>query len=427
MLVENQKVEVKWNAHNVKWYVGKGYTYTKTGDLFMCKVEDLMPTCKVLVQVTCDYCGEIFKTNYGGYQKGLQKITKSCCNKKECKVQKIADIKNDKYVDSYNEYLNFCNQYNYIPLTSFEDYTGVKSFVEFKCQKHGDQKMLASSIIYGNSICHDCILEKISEERRISVEDLISIANKKNCDILNPNDYVNCKISNLVFKNKQCGHTYITSLSNFKRAKYGCPQCSNKAIGNAIRLSYDYVKNYVESKNNNKLLSEVYEKSHSKLEILCGSCNNIFYSSFSNYCRKYYDGKCPNCSSNSVGETIIAEILNNYNVEYYRGFKFDDCHDKNSLPFDFYLPTYNKCIEFDGIHHYEPIKRTSSMTEQDAIKNLEWVQKHDNIKNEFCKNNNIELLRIPYWEIDNLEKILIEELKLTFKRPKMKYIFHKIS
>lgn len=29
MLVENQKVEVKWNAHNVKWYVGKGYTYTK--------------------------------------------------------------------------------------------------------------------------------------------------------------------------------------------------------------------------------------------------------------------------------------------------------------------------------------------------------------------------------------------------------------
>lgn len=89
MLVENQKVEVKWNAHNVKWYVGKGYTYTKTGDLFMCKAEDLMPTCKVLVQVTCDYCGEIFKTNYGGYQKGLQKITKSCCNKKNVKCKRL--------------------------------------------------------------------------------------------------------------------------------------------------------------------------------------------------------------------------------------------------------------------------------------------------------------------------------------------------
>lgn len=34
------------------------------------------------------------------------------------------------------------------------------------------------------------------------------------------------------------------------------------------------------------------------------------------------------------------------------------------------------------------------------------------VKNKFCKDNNIKLIRIPYWEYDNIEKILIKELDL---------------
>lgn len=37
---------------------------------------------------------------------------------------------------------------------------------------------------------------------------------------------------------------------------------------------------------------------------------------------------------------------------------------------------------------------------------LEYVKRHDNIKNNFCKKNSINLIRIPYFEIDNIEEIL---------------------
>ena len=45
-----------------------------------------------------------------------------------------------------------------------------------------------------------------------------------------------------------------------------------------------------------------------------------------------------------------------------------------------------------------------------AKENLEWVQNHDIIKDEFCKNNNILLLRIPYWEdVENTIKLYFKE------------------
>ena len=41
------------------------------------------------------------------------------------------------------------------------------------------------------------------------------------------------------------------------------------------------------------------------------------------------------------------------------------------------------------------------------------TQRNDNIKNQYCKDNNIKLVRIPYWEFDNIENILEKELKLN--------------
>ena len=70
----------------------------------------------------------------------------------------------------------------------------------------------------------------------------------------------------------------------------------------------------------------------------------------------------------------------------------------NQLPFDFYLPKYNSCIEFDGIQHYEPVEHFGGQESYD------YTVKHDKIKNEYCKNNGILLLRIPYYK--NVEEEL---------------------
>ena len=67
-------------------------------------------------------------------------------------------------------------------------------------------------------------------------------------------------------------------------------------------------------------------------------------------------------------------------------------------------------VEYDGEGHTKPID-FAGRGEDWALSHLEDVRKRDKIKTDYCKNNNIHLLRISHLEIDNIEKILDNELK----------------
>jgi very-short-patch-repair endonuclease len=60
------------------------------------------------------------------------------------------------------------------------------------------------------------------------------------------------------------------------------------------------------------------------------------------------------------------------------------------LRFDFYLPKYNTCIEFDGKQHFEPVKIFG------GNENFKEIIKKDSIKNMYCDTNGIKLIRIKY-------------------------------
>lgn len=102
--------------------------------------------------------------------------------------------------------------------------------------------------------------------------------------------------------------------------------------------------------------------------------------------------------------------LRENDITYESQYKFPDCRDINPLPFDFYLPDYNTLIEADGEGHYIPIRRTSSMTIDDAIAQLKVIQNHDLIKTTYCNSNHIPLIRIPYWERNNLNNFILTKL-----------------
>ena len=88
--------------------------------------------------------------------------------------------------------------------------------------------------------------------------------------------------------------------------------------------------------------------------------------------------------------------------------KFNNCRDKYPLPFDFYLIESNIAIEYDGIFHFEINKLIKD--KQIAFKEFIETKKRDEIKNNYCENNNIYLLRINYLEFENIEKILERSL-----------------
>lgn len=120
---------------------------------------------------------------------------------------------------------------------------------------------------------------------------------------------------------------------------------------------------------------------------------------------------CPRCNS-SKGEIKIMKFLNNINLLYEEQKKFKDCKNKNPLPFDFYLPEYNICIEYDGEQHYIPKSFSSDNSIETKQKNLENIQKRDKIKTDYCIKNNIKLIRISYWDLNNISEILTQELCL---------------
>lgn len=126
---------------------------------------------------------------------------------------------------------------------------------------------------------------------------------------------------------------------------------------------------------------------------------HIFKMRWSNF---YSGNRCPICN-NSKGELKILKHLEYNSIKYIKEYKFKNCRDRRALPFDFYLPQYNMCIEYDGEMHYK---------ETDLGNDLKLQQKHDKIKDDYCKVNNIFLLRIPYWELNNIENILRDNLRV---------------
>ena len=69
MLIENQYFEIKWTRSNKEWYMSRGYPFTKYGDKFQVKAEDLSKGSHIKVLVECDYCGDVIEVVWKDYLK----------------------------------------------------------------------------------------------------------------------------------------------------------------------------------------------------------------------------------------------------------------------------------------------------------------------------------------------------------------------
>ncbi|MFA5559251.1 MAG: hypothetical protein WDA59_07370, partial [Methanofastidiosum sp.] len=98
---------------------------------------------------------------------------------------------------------------------------------------------------------------------------------------------------------------------------------------------------------------------------------------------------------------LCKVCLSNY---FEQEYIFNDCCNLQPLLFDFAIFREDKLeclLEYDGQFHYLPINGQSKLIYQRI---------NDSIKNKYCKNNNIKLIRIPYWENKNIHFILKEQL-----------------
>ena len=269
---------------------------------------------------------------------------------------------------------------------SLVEYKNSTNKIKIICKKHGSFLQLPGHHIKG----HGC--PKCSGKNK-NTEEFISEA-----QILNGNEYdyslVEYKRSSSKIKIICKIHgIFEQSPDNHLRGS----KC-NKCSGGLLRDTKTFIDKANEIHNNkyDYSLTE-YINSRNKLKIICKS-HGVFEQKASNHLTGH---GCYICNE-SKGEKEIDIFLKENNIIYYRQHRFKNCKYKLPLPFDFYLPEYNICIEFDGQQHFK------SYSYWGGENQLEEQKIKDEIKNNFCLSNNILLYRIAYNE--NLENKL-KELK----------------
>lgn len=290
------------------------------------------------------------------------------------------------------------NFYDY----SLSVFKNVNSKIKIICPIHGEFEQRADHHLEGHK-CKKCSCK--SEKNIKKIENSFNIFLKKATDKWgNKYDY-----SKIIYKNPKTKVKIICPIhggfyqSTDTHLKHECLKCSIEK--NANNQRHD-TNRFIEKAK--KIHGEIYDYSkvdykdnRIKVEIVCKEHGSFFQTPYNHLQNK----GCLHCKNKSKGEEKIQKFLSENEFTFKRQKTFHDCinpETKKRLRFDFYLIKENICIEYDGHQHFNPIEFWGG--ESALNDNI----KKDNIKNEYCKNHNIRLVRINYRE--NVVEVLNREL-----------------
>ena len=162
-----------------------------------------------------------------------------------------------------------------------------------------------------------------------------------------------------------------------------------------------------------------YDYSLTKYE---GALNNVkvIYNGivYEQRAKSHLEGLAPEFRKNE--ESILNDTLNKYDLDgekeiisFLKKFKmeFEYKTTLNKIQFDFYIPSNRTIIEFDGIYHFEPVDILG------GLKTYNKMKVNDKIKNDYCEDNYLNLIRIRYDKSDDIYQILWDSLKIYIKKP----------
>lgn len=286
-------------------------------------------------------------------------------------------------------------------LEVIKNYKNGKTYCKCQCScdEHTIKMVYKNSLLTGESQSCGCLRRKLAQEKyRIdhTGERFGSLVIKEMLyGYYNEKTYCKCECD--------CGKEhicYLQNLLNGHTTSCGC-QTANKCWDGRRR-------NLVGIRFGNLVVKEMlygYKNKQTYCKCYC-DCGNETIAHAGNI----QNGRTSSCGcleGKSIGERLIKNILIENEVYFIHQKRFDDCKNVLTLPFDFYLPDYNTCVEFDGIQHFKPIEFFGGEDEFERLKT------NDAIKTEYCRLNNINLIRLPY-TLSNEE---IEEKILNIWNP----------
>lgn len=286
---------------------------------------------------------------------------------------------NEQFIKKANKIHN--NKYDY----SLVEYINAKTKIKIICPIHGEFEQTPDNHLQGQQ-CGKCRgLHKTNNDFIKEAKEIHG--NKYDYSLI---EYIDRKTKvKIVCKE----HGVFEQLTYAHLYGQGCPKCIglNKTTEEFINEAKLIHGNKYDYSNADYLTSK------KKIKIICNR-----HGEFEQTPNMHLRGNgCPICRE-SKGEKLVREFLIKNNIKYIQEHKFKKCKNKQVLPFDFYLPNYNTCIEYDGVQHFKPIKAFGGQ------KGFDLIKQNDLIKTNFCHENNIGLIRIPYFcdVFDSLKNLI---------------------
>jgi len=328
------------------------------------------------VKIICEKHG-VFEQNAGNHL--------SRCECPECANEINPNIKMDAKTFIEKARLVHGDKYDY----SLIKYIKSDENVVIVCPKHGEYLQKPKNHLCGYG-CQKCAGKNRSTDDYIYEAKLVH-GDKYDYSLVNYKDTIT-KIKIVC-----CDHGMFTIRPSEHLFGYKCPKCNKmfvntKSFIKRAKLVHDDKYDY-------SLVD--YVNAVTKIKIICPK-----HGTFMQRSGDHLVGRgCPHCNE-SKGELVITNYLKTKGFEFIREKKYDNCRGyKRTLPFDFYLPDYNALVEYDGEQHFKPLKYWG------GEEGFNRQQINDNIKNEYAKNNNINLLRIRFDEYKNINEILDKNIK----------------
>lgn len=287
------------------------------------------------------------------------------------------------------------------------EYAGDASHIKCRCRRCNRIWSPIAHNIKRGSKCTVCSFQDMGLRKRASFEDVQNKIWQAQPNINIIGDYhgthkkVHCKCT-------VCGTEWEAMPSNLIRLNTGCPICKQKDLIQNLRWSQHEVDEMLRSRRPDVILKSNYNTFNDKMICYCAEHGVTYQQSLARLLEGHRG--CQACQKKSNGEIRLRTFLDQIGISYEPQKSFEDCKHVKVLKFDFYLPEYNIAIEYDGEGHYKPIDFAGKgplWAKEQFLLN----QKRDAIKNNYCDNNNIMLIRIPYFEYDNMETYLINQLK----------------
>ena len=195
-------------------------------------------------------------------------------------------------------------------------------------------------------------------------------------------------------------HTFTSNIQGYKcpDKSWGCARCSGKKQ----KTTEEFSKEIDEIFKGSIVLVGKYVNVATHVSLKCSKCKGTWSTTPSSILR---GSQCPICLRSYRDSTElrkIVSIFNSLNIEFEREVTFEGLRHKMQLYFDFCIEKDGNyfIIEFDGQQHFRGW--------QGCSENLTKNQIRDKIKDDFCRDYNIPLLRLNYkMTLGELEKTLI--------------------